>query len=79
MTRRSQTVIKRQQVRAGPPYPLGGGAGGSGPRRRPAQARVVQESPQGVVLEVVCPCGERILLECGLDAAAGADAPPAAG
>jgi len=70
MARHPITVIKKQRVRPGPPCPLGGPAGAAGQR---ARARLVEQGPEGAVIEVVCGCGERIVLECSLDASAGGD------
>jgi len=55
-------VIKKHRVRQAP----AGGASpvGGNPAAAPAQARLVQKEDDHAVLEVCCPCGNVIRVEC---------------
>jgi hypothetical protein len=64
------SVVKRQQVRSADPCRLGGRDGGwdaSQPATSaaaPASVRIVQQDANGSLLEIVCPCGHVIRLNC---------------
>jgi len=59
------SVLKGSQVRPGPPRPLGAPPGTGGPPPGPAaSARIIDQDAGTALIEVVCPCGNRIRLEC---------------
>jgi hypothetical protein len=76
MSHPSTVILRADEVRQGEPRPLPlPGESGA----RPARARVLRQTPDGVLVEVVCGCGQRIQLQCRHDAgnaAADADAKP---
>jgi hypothetical protein len=54
-------VIKKQFVRQGPPRPL---QSADAPQSSEAAVRLVSQTATHAVLEVCCPCGQRIQIEC---------------
>ena len=74
------TVIKSDQVRLGAPraivvdvQPAPAAAQEAQPAAsgRPAeQVRIVEQTEQYVVIEVCCPCGEKLLVQCDYPAGA---------
>lgn len=66
------TVIKSDQVRLGAPRAIvvdvapaaRGEAESASPGRPAQQVRIVEQTDQYVVIEVCCPCGEKLLVQC---------------
>lgn len=66
------TVIKSDQVRLGAPRAIvvdvapaaRGQAEPDSPGRPAQQVRIVEQTEQYVVIEVCCPCGEKLLVQC---------------
>lgn len=76
MSSSSVVILKKGEFRSGEPRPLPVlGAGGEAVPT--ARARIARKSADGVVIEVICGCGQRIELNCRLDAPA--EAPAAEG
>ena len=73
-------VIKSDQVRLGAPRaivvevpPVSAACREAGPSacgRPPEQVRIVEQTDQYVVIEVSCPCGEKLLVQCDYPAGA---------
>ena len=74
MAETAPAVVKKDQVKLAEPCPVGAGVGvGARSARSSWQARVVEQGQAGAVIEVVCPCGQRVRLHC--EYVPGADAP----
>lgn len=68
------TVLKKAQVREAPRVQLGGSSsapgtlaptGGPRPAQAPQpQARILEQDETAALVEVLCPCGCRIVLKC---------------
>jgi len=57
-------IIKKHAVREAGSIRLGAGAvATSGPGQAP-RVRVLREMPGGLLVEVVCTCGKKMLLQC---------------
>jgi hypothetical protein len=73
-------VIKSDQVRLGSPRAIALEAPpvlaarqepeAAAPGRPPEQVRIVEQTDQYVVIEVSCPCGEKLLVQCDYPAGA---------
>ena len=61
------SVLKREQVRLGPPLALEQAARGGSPAA--ASARIVAQDSGAVTIEVQCQCGQRTYVRCEYAAA----------
>jgi hypothetical protein len=70
-------ILKKDRVRPGGTRRLGGQAGtpAGAAAGGAARARIVEQTGDGAVVEIICPCGRRIRVQCLYDApdAAGAN------
>lgn len=66
-------VLKGSEIRFGPPRRLGAAAGAQRPAAcshaaggvaAGASARIVDQSADKIVIEVICPCGNSVHVEC---------------
>ena len=73
--RKQPSVIKSDRVRMSGRRAIAPGASSPAAPGRPgreagqATARIVEQGPSTVVIEVTCPCGRTTLLACAYDAA----------
>jgi hypothetical protein len=56
------SVLKKSQVRLAPEDSEGPGA--AAPAARGARARILSDGPDGAVIEVTCPCGQKTQVRC---------------
>jgi hypothetical protein len=65
MSPRSSTVLKSGQVRlVRSPAPTIAAPSSTEPETQPVQARIYDQTPEAVILEVTCGCGRKIYLRC---------------
>ncbi len=66
-------VLKGSEIRFGPPRRLGAAAGAQRPagcshaaagQQAGASARIVDQTADRVIIEVICPCGNAVHVEC---------------
>ncbi len=69
MSRQSVVILKKGQFSEVEPRPLASSAGPAGAPKKPAKAKIIRQGPDGMIIEVVCGCGERIQLHCRANAA----------
>ena len=59
----ASTIIKKSMVKAAGTAQLGDG-GPSSPGGAAGRARIVNTDEDGALVEVVCPCGQKLYLRC---------------
>ena len=65
-------VLKKAAVRtAEGRRRIGAAAGGGGQAAPEASACLVQQTPTGAIIEVICPCGRKTHVQCDYAAEAG--------
>lgn len=67
MDQHSAVLKKGTFNQVGPRRPGGADPGAPAPVAGEAVVRIVQDRPEGVVIEVICPCGRTLQVECNYD------------